>query len=63
MTELERAKDWVAFYKQSPQKYSMNALIAVLRTDGERMLARVLRELGLERSSDLVKDAEKNYGE
>ena len=63
MNETERAKDWVAFYKQSPQKYNMNALIAVLRTDGERMLARVLRELGLERSSDLVKDAEKNYGE
>jgi hypothetical protein len=38
----------------------MNALIAVYRTDGEKMLKMVLKELGLEASVDLVKDAEKN---
>ena len=57
--ENSRVKDWAAFYRQSPTKYQMNALIAVLRTDGDRMLMKVLRELGLESSLDLVKDADK----
>lgn len=52
--------DWVHFYKQSPAKYNMNALIAVYRNDGERMLQSVLKELGLTLSVDLVKDAAKN---
>jgi hypothetical protein len=56
----ERIKEWCAYYKASPQKYNMNALLAVLKNDGEPMLAAVLRELGLERSLDLVKDAAKN---
>ena len=60
MTEAERVKNWCAFYKQSPQKYNMNALLAVLKNDGEKMLQAVLRELGLERSLELVKDAAKN---
>ena len=63
MNESERAREWIHFYKQSPQKYNMNALIAVLRSDGEKMLNRVLQELGLESASALVKDAEKNYGD
>ena len=58
--ETARAKDWAHFYKQSPLKYNMNALTAVLRNDGEKMLAAVLKELGLELSVDLVKDAAKN---
>lgn len=59
MTELERVREWAAFYKQSPLRYNMNALIAVYRNDGEKMLGKVLTELGLERSVDLVKDAAK----
>lgn len=51
--------DWVRFYKQSPLKYEMNALIAVLKSDGEQMLLEVLKELGLTKSVDLVKDAMK----
>lgn len=60
MNETERAKDWAHFYRQSALKYNMNALIAVLNNDGERMLAAVLKELGLESALDLVKDAAKN---
>ena len=58
--ETERLKDWVNFYRQCPLKYNMNALIAVLRTDGEKMLLKVLQELGLESALALVKDADKN---
>lgn len=35
----------------------MNALLAVLESDGEQMLSAVLNELGLSASVDLVKDA------
>lgn len=57
--QRERISDWVRFYKQSPLKYEMNALLAVLSTDGEEMLRSVLKELGLTKSEDLVKDAAK----
>lgn len=60
MTESEKVKDWANFYRQSPQKYNMNALLAVLENEGEKCLAQVLNELGLARSVDLVKDAAKN---
>lgn len=52
-----RIADWVAFYRASPLRYEMNALLAVLETDGEQMLLAVLKELGLMSSVDLVKDA------
>lgn len=52
-----RKMDWVRFYKVSPSKYEMRALISVLENDGEQMLAAVLKELGLELSLELVKDA------
>ena len=60
MTKTERVKEWAAYYRASPLKYNMNALLAVLKTDGEKMLADVLREIGLESSLELVKDAAKN---
>lgn len=59
-SKSEVVRDWVAFYKQSPLKYEMNALIACLKSDGEGILASVLRELGLQQSVDLVKDAAKS---
>ena len=43
------------FYKVSNGGYKMNALLAVLRNDGEGMLRRVLQELGLQNSLDLLK--------
>lgn len=52
-------REWVGFYKASPAGYQVNALIAVLRNDNEKILAAVLRELGLEFSLDLVRDAAK----
>jgi hypothetical protein len=57
MTESDKVKEWAAFYRASPQKYNMNALLAVLENDGEKVLTRVLSELGLTSSLDLVKDA------
>ena len=53
----EVVRDWVQFYKQSPLKYEMNALIAVYKNDGEQVLSSVLKELGLLQSVDLVRDA------
>jgi uncharacterized protein YqgV (UPF0045/DUF77 family) len=55
--QRERITEWVKFYKQSQLNYRMNALLAVLESDGEQMLSAVLQELGLTLSSDLVKDA------
>lgn len=57
MTEKEKVGEWVRFYKQSPLKYEMNALIAVYKNDGEGMLLSVLKELGLQQSVDLVREA------
>ena len=59
MTESERIKEWVSFYKASPPGYQVNALIAVLWNDGEKTLSSVLRELGLEHSLALVKEVGK----
>ena len=55
--QRERITEWVKFYRQSQLNYRMNALLAVLETDGEKMLVAVLKELGLTESSALIKDA------
>ena len=55
MTEAERVKEWCRHYKVCRLK--MNALLAVLESDGEKMLSAVLKELGLTDSVSLVKDA------
>lgn len=59
MTPAEKVQDWCHFYRVSPSKYQMNALLAVLKNDGEKILVDVLKSLKLERSVDLVKDAAK----
>jgi hypothetical protein len=59
MNETERVKDWANFYRASAQKSSLNALLACLETDGERVLGKVLLELGLASALDLIKDARK----
>lgn len=53
MTEQEKVKEWVRYWNACLLK--MNALCAVLETDGPKTLGQVLRELKLERSEDLVK--------
>ncbi len=55
MTESERIEEWLRHYKVCHLK--MNALCAVLENDGEQMLSKVLRRLGLERSLDLVRES------
>ena len=55
--QRERVGEWVRYYRASPLKYEMNALLAVLESDGEQMLQAVLEELGLTLSKDLVIDA------
>ena len=42
------------FYEASAKDYGLNALLAVLDTDGEKMLSQVLSKLGLARSLDLI---------
>ena len=60
MTEEERCQEWLRYIRVTERHYEMSALLVVLRNDGERMLLRVLKGLGLERSVDLVKFAAKH---
>ena len=60
MTEKERIKDWVTYYRISPAGYNFQALMNIYKNDGEKMLLAVLRELSMTASVDLVKDAAKN---
>ena len=54
MTEKERLSEWVKWYRISTPGYQTNALLAVLKNDGERMLRSVLKELGLTDSATLL---------
>lgn len=49
----ERKAEWVRHYKVCNLK--MNALLAVLENDGEKMLSDVLKEVGLASAVDVVK--------
>lgn len=60
-TETDTVHDWIAYYKASPKLYQALALLAVLRNDGEKVLNRVLRELGLDRTADLLKAMDKDW--
>lgn len=60
-TETDEVRDWVHFYKASPKLYQANALSAVLRSSGEKVLNRVLRELSLEKTVDLLKEMDKDW--
>lgn len=53
MGDLEKVEEWARWYKASLLK--MNALTAVLVNDGEQMLEKVLKRLGLASASDVVK--------
>lgn len=53
MRDTERIGEWVRYCKVAGLK--MNALLAVLENDGERVLGEVLKQLGLESASDVVK--------
>ena len=57
MTEAERIEEWLRHFKVCHLK--VNALEAVLVNDGEKMLGKVLRRLGLESSLDLIKESVK----
>ena len=59
MTETERMREWCQWYRVSSPGYQTNALLAVLRNDGEKMLQKVLNELGLDSSLSLVLDMDK----
>ena len=59
MTETERLREWVNWYKVSSPGYQTNALLAILRNDGEKMLQKALSELGLASALDLIVDMDK----
>ena len=59
MTELERIREWVKWYQISSPGYQTNALLAILRNDGEKMLRSVLGELGLTDSASLLMEMDK----
>lgn len=56
MNDTQKVSDWVRYYKTAPEGYKPFALQAVLRNDGVKVLAMVLRSLGLESSVDMVRD-------
>ena len=53
MSESERLEEWVRWYQASSLK--MNALVAVLNNDGDKMATRVMEKLGLASPLDVVK--------
>ena len=55
--QRERITEWKRWYEASSPGYQMNALLAILKNDGEQMLMAVLKELGLTDSISLIKDA------
>jgi len=55
MTPSERRQEWVSWYKASPSGYRVNALLAVLENDGEKMLGEVLKDLRLTSALELIK--------
>lgn len=59
MNESERLEEWVRCYRASLLK--LNALQAVLENDGEQMLEKVLKRLGLASASDVVKATKDDY--
>jgi hypothetical protein len=59
MSELEKQAEWVRYYQASHLK--MNALHSVLKNDGEGMLDRVLKKLGLASASDVVKASKDDW--
>jgi hypothetical protein len=59
MTEAQRKEEWVRWYKVSSPGYQTNALLAVLKNDGEKMLRAVLKELGLTDSAALLMEMAK----
>lgn len=60
-SEQDMVQRWVSYYRVSPKGYQAKALGAVLRNDGERILGRVLRELQLEKTVDLLKAMDKDW--
>ncbi len=57
-TKSFRKAEWMRFLKASQPDYRVKALQAVLLNDGPAMLEECLRELGWERSVDLIKGTE-----
>jgi hypothetical protein len=57
MTEAQRVSDWIHLYKVSVSRYQMSTLISCYKNDGEQVLRKVLKNLGMELSLELVKDA------
>jgi hypothetical protein len=57
LNESEKIEEWIRHYKSCHLK--MNALQAILKNDGEQMLQKVLKKLGLASASDVIK-AESN---
>lgn len=60
-TESEVLSDWVIYYKKCPKLYQPLALLAILRGDGPKMLSKVLRELKLEKTADLLSEMERDW--
>lgn len=54
-------RDWVNYYRVSPKGYQAKALGAVLRNSGEKILSRVLQELQLEKTADLLRAMDKDW--
>lgn len=47
MTDAQKVSDWVRFYEIAHPSYKPFALAACLRNDGDKILAAVVKKLGL----------------
>ena len=56
MTEAQRKEEWIRWYKASSPGYQTNALLAILKNDGEKMLRAVLKDLQLMDSVTLLQE-------
>jgi hypothetical protein len=59
LNDTERISDWIRYYNGASLKF--NALRAVYEKDGEKMLAVVLKKLGLASALDVVKACDDCY--
>lgn len=61
MTDSEKLGEWVRWYQSSTMK--MNALQAVLKNDGQKMLERVMDRVGLASRLDVVNACRGDYAD
>ena len=56
LNDATKVQEWCRFYRAAQPSYRIFALVAILKNDGEKMLAAVVKALALDVQT-LVKDS------